>query len=248
MEAELNLYSLCFLRGRMSHWQVDAYTALALIRLTIMSLSPLHRRPLSVCSLIAIHFSSFFHYSHLWEHTQETAVIWLFPPSTFFLILIFTSQLVTTVFIGRILSVSLYSALLFKVLIHFDSILHSSLFLIFPPRPLYSRLQHPAMQTQPVQRESELLKPPPPSPQCRSGPQRKEERQEGRRKGWKKNSEYISRGKTKRFYSGTPKLLSLFLCCAHTLARLHSILTEIISSEDQVWSLMWGLYESPISQ
>lgn len=52
----------------------------------------------------------------------------------------------------------LHSIFLFKVFIHFHFILHSSLFLIFPPRPLYSRLQHPTTQTQPVLRESELLK------------------------------------------------------------------------------------------
>lgn len=40
----------------------------------------------------------------------------------------------------------------FKVLIHFDFILHSFLFLIFLPRPLYSRLQLPAMLTQPALR------------------------------------------------------------------------------------------------
>lgn len=40
----------------------------------------------------------------------------------------------------------------FKVFIHFDFILHSFLFLIFLPRPLYSRLQLPAMLTQPALR------------------------------------------------------------------------------------------------
>lgn len=62
----------------------------------------------------------------------------------------------------------------FKVIIHFDFILHSFLFLIFLPRPLYSRLQLPAMLTQPALRGSELLKPLPPSPLWRSGPPRED--------------------------------------------------------------------------
>lgn len=68
----------------------------------------------------------------------------------------------------------LHSTFLFKVFIHFDFILHSSLFLIFLPRPLYSCLQHPAMQTQPVLRGSELLKWLLPFPLCRSWLQRKD--------------------------------------------------------------------------
>lgn len=66
-----------------------------------------------------------------------------------------------------------HSFSVFKVFIHFSFIPHSSMFLIFLPHPLYSRLQHPAMQTQPVLKGSELLKPLLPFPLCRSGPQRK---------------------------------------------------------------------------
>lgn len=62
----------------------------------------------------------------------------------------------------------------FKVFIHFDFILHSFLFLIFLPRPLYSCLQLLAMLTQPALRGSELLKPLSPSPPWRCGPQREE--------------------------------------------------------------------------
>lgn len=70
-------------------------------------------------------------------------------------------------------SASLFSFFfVFKIFIHFDFIFHSFLFLIFLARPLYSRPQLPAMPTQPALRGSELLKPPPPSPLWRSGPQR----------------------------------------------------------------------------
>lgn len=62
----------------------------------------------------------------------------------------------------------------FTVFIHFRFILHASLFLILLPRPLHSPLQHPAMQTQPVLRGSELLKPLLPFPLCTTGLQRKE--------------------------------------------------------------------------
>lgn len=72
-------------------------------------------------------------------------------------------------------SVALFSFFfVFKVVIHFDFILHSFLFLIFLPRLLYSCLQLPAMLTQPALRRSELLKPLPPSPLWRSGPPRED--------------------------------------------------------------------------
>lgn len=85
-----------------------------------------------------------------------------------------TSWLLTTgFFLSYTFFLHFHSFSVFKVFIHFSFIPHSSMFLIFLPHPLYSRLQHPAMQTQPVLKGSELLKPLLPFPLCRSGPQRK---------------------------------------------------------------------------
>lgn len=183
----------------MCQWSVLAYCCFGFYQtLTILISSPfpfLHGEPFS-CSLVEWRSSSLFHYLtlfHLLRHTHGTRKSWLVPlkqsPPGFLSLFWFFPIMITHNGRSLLLYFVFYfhSVFLFKVFIHFDFILHSSLFLIFLPRPLYSRLQHPAMQTQPVLRGSELLKLLLPFPLCRSGPQRKEGGNGGRNEGgWKK--------------------------------------------------------------
>ena len=120
---------------------------------------------------------------HRWIQTCRRGYIVQTVSPFFPLPLCFSASWLLTTGLSPLLYFFLFgfrSIFLFKVFIHFEFILHASLFLIFLPRPLCSRLQRPAMQTQPVLRGSELLKPLLPVPPCSSGLQRKEAGSGGR--------------------------------------------------------------------
>lgn len=138
-----------------------------------------HGAPLSVSSDSDI--SPLFHdltLPHLLKQTWKSRVVAL---KKNYLCLLFYFPTMCLLTMGFLLhSTFPFTFFVFKVFIHFDFILHSFLFLIFLPLPLFPRLQHPAMLTQPVLRGSELLKPLLPFPLCTSGPQRKEQGKGGK--------------------------------------------------------------------